>query len=699
MPPRVNVVDPATGKTFAVEEAEAARLEADGWQREGAAEKVDRLVAERREEEYGGAVGAVTAAGAGALRTVTGGLSDVAFRALGEGDDFAALREVNPGASLVGEIGGAFIPVGAVGAASRAGSAITKTAEGASALTKLGRAAGGAAVEGAILGAGTGVSEVALSQDPATIDRVISSIGSNMLLGGGVGAAAGVLTKAAGLGLQRAQGKLDDIAAAGATQVDDTAKLALRDEVAAFRKELKQTKPWSAIKDDELYKSVQGLEELRTVGKRTLKADKALDSLLDDPKALVANPQAALRHLRVQESALAEVAAKSDDIRAFYRAEASTFAQSARGPVVTKKLAALDQVAPALERNRMLQQKIEAIVAKPAVERAGGIGANMLGGQAFGLGASIAGAIPVVGPLLAPIAGAAASKAVTEGFAKLSATQAARASKAVGTLLAVTEKAARPVTVLSSKVLGGLAYGEGPARKETRPAKGSGRPTSTAKLARAYESRTSELKELTRYDELGNVVMRPAAREKIAARLADVRAIDPIVADRMETGLVRKYEYLASMLPRAPDVAGRRIGPSTWRPSEMKIRAWARIAHAVEDPIGVVERLAGGSISPEEAQAFRAVYPELHREIQEQIWAQLPSLRATLPYQKQIALSIFSGVAVSPAMDPRVRRVLQASFAAEPASEGGTQAPRPQPQFGSVRAEQPTPSQERAESA
>jgi hypothetical protein len=93
---------------------------------------------------------------------------------------------------------------------------------------------------------------------------------------------------------------------------------------------------------------------------------------------------------------------------------------------------------------------------------------------------------------------------------------------------------------------------------------------------------------------------------------------------------------------------------------------------------------------------MKTVYPEMHADITNQIVAKLPELRQQLPYQRRLALSMFSGVPVDPAMDPRILSSLQGNFTNEPGSEGGTQAPTPQPAFGSVKAEKPTPSQARS---
>lgn len=726
MPPAVNIVDPATGKTYGVDEAEAARLEGEGWTREGAEAKVDRLVAERREDEYGGAIGKVTAAGASALGTATGGISDVVFDALGEGDEFRASREVNPGASTFGSIAGAFIPVGVPGLAGRAGAAVGHAAEGASVLTKLGRAAGGAAVEGAILGAGSGVSEIALAKDPVTIDQMVSTIGSHALFGGAVGGVVGAAAKGVGLGLSRAKGALDDAARASSVS-DDLARLDMKglraaekselealeaarvpqrkelaDEITALRRDLKDQKHFLTTKDVKL-PAVEGKLSPAEIGRKAAKAQKQLDNILDNPKGFASNPEKALDALQRQEDAYVRLLDRADELRTVFRADKSG-----------ERLAALETIAPALERNRSLQEKVLALKSPAASERlaaitnakdalaAGGgkksLVEDMLGGSIMGHVAGAVSGLPIVGPMLGAKVARLATDAVFGKLGGATASLQQRGAKAIGTLLEVGGKVARPAPVLASKVLSEVRYGASTSDDtDEKPRKKKSKAPS-AKLASSFDARTGELKGMMQYDANGNVVMRQDAREKLAAQLAGVRAVDPILADRMETGLVRRYEYAASVIPRQPDVAALRVGPQTpWRASDMEMRTWARIAHALEDPMGVVERLGAGMVTPEEAKAFRAVYPDMFRDIQQQIWAQLPLLQKTLPYQKRLALSIFSGMPVDPALDPSILSVLQAQYSQEPGTEGGTQAPTPQPQFGSVKADSGTPAQQREE--
>lgn len=707
------------GDTVEVPDDEVAYHTRRGFTVESAEEGATRVAEKAREEYYTSPAAKATTALAGFGRTVTGGITDMLASAdptLGE--DFAALREYNPGTSLASELAGAVSGVGVAGAASRAGAAVGRAAEGASVLTKLGRAAGGAAVEGAILGAGSGVSALALSKDPVTIDRMVSTIGSHALFGGAVGGVVGAATKGVGLGLERAKGALDDAARASSVS-DDLAKLDMKglraaekteleaieaarvpqrkelaDEITALRRDIKEQKHFLTTKDVKL-PTVEGKLAPAELGRKAAKAQKQLDNILDNPKGLASNPEKALDALQRQEDAMSRLLDRADELRTVFRADKTG-----------ERLAALETIGPALERNRALQEKIAAIKAPATSDRlasitnakdvlaAGGgkksMVEDMLGGSIMGHVAGAVSGLPIVGPMIGAKVARLATDAVFGKMGNAAAALQQRGAKAIGTLLEVGAKVARPAPVLASKVLSEVRYGA----STSEPAKKSKAPS--AKLASSYEARTGEIKGMMQYDPTGAVVMRQAAREKIAAQLAGVRAVDPILADRMETGFARRCEYLASLIPRAPDVAALRVGPqSPWRASDMEMRTWARIAHAVEDPMGVVERLAGGAITPEEAKAFREVYPEMFRDIQQQIWAQLPLLQKTLPYQKRLALSIFSGMPVDPALDPSILRVLQAQYSQEPGTAGGTQAPTPEPQFGSVKAGEPTAAQAR----
>jgi hypothetical protein len=715
-PQTVRLVD-ANGGAYELPVEEAADLLSRnvGFRVETGADVADRAAANVQHEIYGGPVGTAVAGLAGAARSVTGGGSDAALRALGAGDKLRKLREENPIASTVGEVAGGIAPIGVSGVAARAGQRAAGVVRGGGVVSDIARAGIAGGVESGIQGIGQGVSEVALSDKPLELEQMISVIGTNGLMGVGVGGAVGGAGKGVERGLRRAKAALDDVAGRGLGQLgeaEDLAKLdakglraahkteleaieaarvpqraQLADEIKAFRQELKDQKVWLATKgiDDAEIKA-------SAIGKRTLKADKGLDRLLDDPKALAENPKTVLSHLRVQEAALDDMVNKhGKKLREVYAADTSG-----------TRAAALDFASTALDKNRALQAKISEVSGAPASARLGAIVdaqaalsgpkdglMDTLGGAAIGYGLGELTGIPELGMV------AGAARVAAPFIRKLGANQAAiaaRGSKAVGALLDVTRKVAPAAPVLATKVLGSVRYAMSQDEKpKAKPAKGA----KPMVLADVYRARSQELRSHIETAPDGTPQVRLSTRQKIAAQLAPIAAADPIAADRLETIAARRLEFLASKIPRRPDLAGMQTGPDRWQPSDMEMRAFARYVAAVEDPMGVVERLADGSITPEDAETMRTVYPEMYADIQRQIVEQLGELRAQLPYQRRLALSIFSGVPVDPSLDPRVLAVLQGTFASEPGTEGGTMAPTASPQFGSVTKPSPTPAQER----
>lgn len=130
-----------------------------------------------------------TAAGLGAARGLTFGLSDVIGRAQG-GKKYAeyaqGLKEVNPAASIGGEV------VGSVAGALVPGGAGARLAQGAKALTgaRLGEGIAASvaaqALEGGAYGIGQTISEQALGSPESVAESLLANVGMGAILGGGL---------------------------------------------------------------------------------------------------------------------------------------------------------------------------------------------------------------------------------------------------------------------------------------------------------------------------------------------------------------------------------------------------------------------------------------------------------------------------------------------------------------------------------
>ncbi len=386
------------------------------------------------------------------------------------------------------------------------------------------------------------------------------------------------------------------------------------------------------------------------------------------------------------------------------------------GETSGQRAAALQKLDGVLEQNQALQARIKATYDAPksprleqiqgamdAVDDAGtkkGALERMVEGSVYG---AAVGALPAMGPLgpvLAPMLGAKASGIVTDlVFGRMgAATKAAadRSAAAAKAFINVGERVTKAAPPLATKVLSSLRYAPSNDRK---PPDTSGKMKGEPSLVTAYKDREREIRSQVMPGPDGMPVMRPEGRRAISDRLGALRAMSPMMADQIETIAARKIEFLASKLPTKPDYLATSIGPDRWRPSDMEMRAFARDAAAAEDPGGVEERVVSGQITPEDSEAYKAIYPERFESFKRQILEQLPELRESLPYERQISLSIFTGIPVDPAMRPETVMRLQGSFAAEAGTEGGQMAPRARPQFGSVKNPETsgTPSQARAE--
>lgn len=417
-------------------------------------------------------------------------------------------------------------------------------------------------------------------------------------------------------------------------------------------------------------------------------------------------------------SAFADVKVGKDATVRVAREDATRFAEALQaGEVAGESAKALDNLGGLLEQNRALQAQIKGAMA-PLPERAAlaserltairaaqdvlhapkpeaSLVEKAASGGLFGVLTGAAAAVPGIGqiPGVAHLLGAKGAELVSGlvfgRIGKATGEAAARTAAAAKAFAGAVEHASKYTPVLATKALAGVRYAQ---RTSKEPAGET--------LHELFRARTDEIKSQTAYDESGTPRMRPEARLAMADTLRPIRALDPVMADRMETIAARRIEYLSSIIPRRPDWGGLPLGSSSWRPSDMEMRSFARSAAAVEDPGGVEERAVHGAITPEDVDAYWAVYPERAAHFRDLVTTEIATLQ-TLPYGRQIALSMLSGTPVHPSLHPEVIASLQAQFVAEPGSEGGAQAPRAMPQYGAIQTlqQQSTPAQQRAEGA
>ncbi len=732
----VNMISPE-GDVIAVPAEQVADNVRKSWRVENADESSARVSGQVKADRYGGVIGGTVATGLATLRGVTGGLTDVGARLIGAEDDVAGLREAHPYLSAAGEVLGTVSSAGVGGAASRLGQRLSTVAEGASLGTKVARGAAGYGAEGAILGIQPGVSELALSSDPLTAERVASVMSSSVMLGGGIGAAVGTVGRLAEGGLTRARAAIEE-ATAARTAVEgvpaDLAhldakglKVAASEERAAIRAEAETEKASleelrkpqreelaSQVRDMHqelmterpIFQAVVGddvraISGVKDIASQLRNSYTGLRRTLDNSLKVAENPDSLIAHLQMRQTALESLQAKAPELRQALGSDARAAALDHVDDALAQtrdQIAAIKQVSKSnpVSGSRLtdlqagVSPRLTAIeAAQDALTNAPKAGVLQKGAQgaAFAGVTALAHAIPGVG-IMAPFAGKYASDLVGKAFEHLAGAGAAVAGqsrRAIDAFLSVSTKVPATAVVTATRALAAVRFGPSVESAGTD-------------LASLYKARSSEIRNQTMYDPTGRVVMRPEARQAIAQRLAPIAQVNPILADKLETIAARKTEFISSMLPRRPDVGGLQIGPDNWQPSDLAMRSWARTVRAAEDPGSVEEDLARGVVTPEAAMAYRTVYPERFFAMQSAIFTAAPSLSKTLPLRRKVALSIFTGVPLIPALQPNILQVLQGNFATEPNSQGGTVAPSPQPSFGALGSlkslDKPTPAQQ-----
>lgn len=447
-------------------------------------------------------------------------------------------------------------------------------------------------------------------------------------------------------------------------------------------------------------------QEARDLSKISFEADKKIDRLLRNPKALADRPGMVLEALQAEEHALERLSVIDPELRRVMATQKSSGARER----------ALDTLAGRLQRNRTLQERLKAVMATPTTPRLSSLKTQreeiMAGARApkslaqrLTEGAVFAGATAAASPLGigAPIVGAHVAKTVGETFFRRVTKAGANAGRSIAQTAAkllsgagAGIRGARPAALpLATKTLAATAFAPAPERGQKRAPEPPGRAREPA-LYQAYRARSRELQDQVVLGPDGAPVMRPDARTRIADSLVGIAAIAPLMADRLETAMAARVEFLAGKLPVRPDLPGIGMGPDMWRPSEMEMRTFARYVAAAEGPEGVEQRLVDGTITPEDAETYRTLYPERMATLSQRIAEGLPTVTRPLGARQLLSLSLLTDTPMSPALDPRVLTILQAQHEQEPGTEGGTQAPTPQPQFGSVKADPYTPAQERA---
>ena len=617
--------------------------------------------------------------GESTLSGLTMGGSDWVARGLGA--DTAAMarrREANPIANVAGQITGAALPmlipgVGEANAARLAAEGVTAARE-LSTLGRVGEAAGSAlrsvglpsravagagdlaasgarlagesilgtgrlsrlaaaglegsargVTEGALMGVGQTISEAALSRNPdLTAEHLLANIGTGALFGGLAGGALGVGGRALREGVE--------VAASGAVRAAETAGMS--------RAALADARVVARL-------NASGLDEA------------AITALGTKPTQIVADLERlgiGTREGLSGASGLATARSSARDAATVIR-EADTTLTRLQG-----ELGALPEVAVA-QREKLGQQILQAATDKQIAEV---VAASVARAPAReGLGAAIKEGVDSALNLgfLGHMVGSPISAATTfaAGVGKKLVENTAEAfvpalkSKAIDFLLRATEEG----TANTARAAAGII-----AKTATRAVQSAvPRAAAQASYTKAVEAAHAETPEL--------VVRR------VAAAMPELAHSAPQVLAAVTQRALTSRAYLESKIPITDRHPVGDLQPQLRKKSpvsESEQRRFLAVVEAVNNPKSIIDAVANQTLTTEQADVLKEVYPQLRLEIIGKVMEGLATATEPMSFQSKMRLGILLGAPTDPSLDPSMINMLQSSFGAPANAFAGAEA-------------------------
>lgn len=137
------------------------------------------------------------------------------------------------------------------------------------------------------------------------------------------------------------------------------------------------------------------------------------------------------------------------------------------------------------------------------------------------------------------------------------------------------------------------------------------------------------------------------------------REIPNIVANSEVKG-INAINFLNSKMPRPKSDMG--LIQRQYQPTPQQLAKFARYAEIVENPRKAIEHLKAGTLTKENVEALKAVYPEIYKQVVSQASGYIDKYGAKLPYSKKVQLGIMLGLPVDSSMTTKSMRNFQLSF-------------------------------------
>lgn len=147
----------------------------------------------------------------------------------------------------------------------------------------------------------------------------------------------------------------------------------------------------------------------------------------------------------------------------------------------------------------------------------------------------------------------------------------------------------------------------------------------------------------------------------------------PNTSMHLQNTSMRALQFIQNKIPKAANNRGILDEfDRKYMPSSIEMAKFERYLQAVDDPKSVMEDIGNGTVTREQVEALKFVYPELYKEVQEQVMEQL-SKGTKIPYNRKISLGILMDLPTDVSLQRENILALQSSFSDQPQQEQAAQ--------------------------
>lgn len=387
----------------------------------------------------------------------------------------------------------------------------------------------------------------------------------------------------------------------------------------------------------------------RAIGIRAVPKDQAaLEAARTVPIAQAIEQRRALQQIAYQESKALDpklrVELLRDVTRAWGELEIGALNEASKGDgLMGDRLRALNKQ---FQQLTIAENALESNTARHASNNMFSLGDKMFGA------AHLAGALASGHPLAA--AGAIGTSLAHKALREHGNAYAALLLDRLGTWGGVSRAVADVDEQVDRAVEGALARQPAPIR---------GRPR--VFQVRADDSEERFDREHARVTELA--ALSPAVLQQHAQdRAAPIATHAPEVAGAMAQTTVRATQYLASKLPPTPLPPPLQPGAPPRYAADQRA-SFLRSVDAVEGgPPAIMARLAKGTVTPEDIDAMREVYPAQYAELRVKLAHAAANRKSPTSYEQRLRISKFLGQPMDATLSPDFARSVQVAYAAAP---------------------------------